>query len=68
MLLVGQQEGHSACKTRKLCYNSKTVLRTVVHRAVETEWWDFSVVICLGSGADLYMAQQMPMPLYLLLQ
>ena len=43
MLLVGQQEGHPACK--------------------KTEWSDASVVICLGRGADLHMAQQMPLPL-----
>jgi len=41
MLLVGQQEGHPACK--------------------KTEWW--GVVICLERGADLHMAQLMPLPL-----
>jgi len=41
-LLVGQQEGHPACK--KL---SGGML----------EW------LCLGSGADLHMAQLMPLPL-----
>jgi len=29
----------------------------------KTEWWDFGVVICLGRGADLHMAQLMPLPL-----
>jgi len=43
MLLVGQQEGHLACK--------------------KTEWWDSGVVMCLGQGADLHMAQLMPLPL-----
>jgi len=43
MLLVGQQEGHPACKT--------------------TERWDAGMVICLGRGADLHMAQLMPLPL-----
>jgi len=32
-------------------------------RPVKTEWWDTSMVICLGRGADLYMAQLMPLPL-----
>ena len=42
-LLVGQQEGHPACK--------------------KTEWWGAGVVICLEWGADLHMAQLMPLPL-----
>ena len=42
-LLVGQQEGHPACK--------------------KTEWWGAGVVICLEPGADLHMAQLMPLPL-----
>ena len=40
--VVGQQEGHPACKT---------------------EWWSAGVVICLERGADLHMAQLMPLPL-----
>jgi len=43
MLLVGQQEGHPACK--------------------KTEWWGAGMVICLELGADLHMAQLMPLPL-----
>ena len=27
------------------------------------EWWGASVVICLERGADLHMAQLMPLPL-----
>ena len=42
-LLVGQQEGHPACKI--------------------TEWCGAGVVICLERGADLHMAQLMPLPL-----
>jgi len=42
-LLVGQQEGHPACK--------------------KLEWWGAGVVICLQRGADLHMAQLMPLPL-----
>jgi len=29
----------------------------------KTEWWGAGVVICLELGADLHMAQQMPLPL-----
>ena len=29
----------------------------------KTEWWDAGVVMCLGQGADLHMAQLMPLPL-----
>jgi len=39
--LVGQQEGHLACK--------------------KTEWWGAGMVICLEQGADLHMAQLMPL-------
>ena len=34
-----------------------------VIRPVKTEWWGAGVVICLGWGADLHMAQQMPLQL-----
>ena len=30
---------------------------------VKTEWWDAGVIICLERGADLHMAQLMPLPL-----
>ena len=29
----------------------------------KTEWWDAGVVICQEQGADLHMAQLMPLPL-----
>ena len=32
-------------------------------RTVKTEWWGADVVICLDRGADLHMAQLMPLPL-----
>jgi len=32
-------------------------------RPVKTEWWGAGVVICLEQGADLHMAQLMPVPL-----
>jgi len=31
----------------------------------KTEWWGTGGVICLRRGADLYMAQLMPLPLSL---
>jgi len=34
-----------------------------VIRPVKTECWDAVVVICLERGADLHMAQLMPLPL-----
>jgi len=30
---------------------------------VKTEWWDAGMVICLERGADLHIAQLMPLPL-----
>ena len=30
---------------------------------VTTEWWGADIIICLGRGADLHMAQLMPLPL-----
>ena len=32
-------------------------------RPVKTDWWGAGVVICLERGADLHMAQLMPLPL-----
>jgi len=32
-------------------------------RHVKTEWWGAGVVVCLKQGADLHMAQLMPLPL-----
>jgi len=32
------------------------------------EWWGAGVVICIGQGADMHMAQLMTMPLTLLEQ
>ena len=29
----------------------------------KTEWWGAGMVICLERGADLHMAQRMPLPL-----
>jgi len=32
-------------------------------RLVKNEWWGTGVVICLERGADLHIAQLMPLPL-----
>ena len=32
-------------------------------RPVKTEWWSAGVVICLEPGADMHIAQLMPLPL-----
>ena len=32
-------------------------------RPVKSEWWGTGVVICLEQGADLHMAQLIPLPL-----
>ena len=53
MLLVGRQEGHPACKKTEW-WDAGVVI---------CEWWDAGVVICLEQGADLHMAQLMPLPL-----
>jgi len=29
----------------------------------KTDWWGAGMVICLGRGGDLHMAQLMPLPL-----
>ena len=33
------------------------------HPACKKEWWGAGVVVCLEQGADLHMAQLMPLPL-----
>jgi len=32
-------------------------------RPVKNEWWAAGMVMCLGQGADLHVAQLMPLPL-----
>jgi len=52
-----------------LCFHSFSALTLLVwwqegHPACKkTEWWGAGVVICLERGADLHMAQLMPLPL-----
>jgi len=36
--------------------------------SVKAEWWDSGMVVCLEQGADLHVAQLMPLPLTVLLQ
>jgi len=51
----------SACAFRAL---TLFVGRQEGHPACKkTEWWGAGVVICLERGADLHMAQPMPLPL-----
>ena len=46
-------------------FNALTLLvgKQEGHPACKTEWWGAGVVICLERGADLLMAQLMPLPL-----
>jgi len=48
------------------CFSALTLLvgRQEGHPACKiTEWWGAGVDICLEQGADLHMAQLMPLPL-----
>jgi len=50
----------------RIAFSALTLLvgRQVGHLAYkETQWWGAGVVICLERGADLHMAQLMPLPL-----
>ena len=49
-----------------LAFSASTLLvgRQEGHPACKkTEWWGTGMVICLERGADLHMAQRMPLPL-----
>jgi len=35
------------------------------HSACKKEWWGAGMVICLGRGADLHIAQLIPLPIIL---
>jgi len=57
--------------TCSLAFSALTLLvgRQKGHPACKkTEWWGAGVVICLERGADLHMAQLMPLPLSLSMQ
>jgi len=52
--------------SRFIAFSALTLLvgRQEGHPACKkTEWWGTGVVICLEQGADLHMAQSMPLPL-----
>ena len=58
MLSIGREKGFA--------FSALTLLgeRQEGHPACKkTEWWGAGVVICLERGADLHMAQLMPLPL-----
>ena len=56
--------GQNAVKRLCVCALSLLVGRQEGHLACKkTEWWGTGVVICLQLGADLHMAQLMPLPL-----
>jgi len=48
-----------------LAFSTLTLLvgRQEGHPACKKLWWGAGVVICLERGADLHMAQMMPLPL-----
>ena len=50
---------------KKFTFNALTLLvgRQEGHPACKNEWWGAGIVICLGRGADLHMAQLIPLPL-----
>ena len=46
------------------CHPAEVTFPPEGHPACKkTEWWGAGVVICLERGADLHMAQLMPLPL-----
>ena len=57
---------HQYCTYMYHAFSALTLLvgRQEGHPACKkTEWWGAGVVICLEQGADLHMAQLMPLPL-----
>ena len=61
--------GQKATKRLCVCVYAFSALTLLVGRqeghpaCKKTEWWGVGVVICLELGADLHMAQLMPLPL-----
>ena len=67
-----QQQKHQLCLPQnmhtggvKTTFSALMLLvgRQEGHPACKKEWWGAGVVICLEQGADLHMAQLMPLPL-----
>ena len=66
MLLLHVKSRISSCVYLMFAFSALTLLvgRQEGHPACKkTEWWGAGVVICLERGADLHMAQLMPLPL-----
>ena len=64
--LAWRCEVASRCIELRTAFGALTLLveRQEGHPACrKTEWWCVGVVICLERGADLHMAQRMPLPL-----
>ena len=63
-LLVGRQEGHPRPCNVPWHVSARYKLSFYYYPACKkTEWWGAGVVICLERGADLHMAQLVPLPL-----
>ena len=60
---TGKKSEALTCTT--VAFSALTLLvgRQEGHPTCKTEWWGAGVVICLERGADLHMAQLMPLPL-----
>ena len=52
-------------KMSAMYYKAFSALTLLVGWHVKTEWWGAGMVICLQRGADLHMAQLIPLPLSL---
>ena len=46
-----------------IAFSALTLLVGRQEGPVKNEWWGVGVVVCLERGADLHMAQLMPLPL-----
>ena len=63
MLLVLPNTIWSALKRVCFAFSALTLLVGWHPACKKTEWWGAGVVVCLQRGADLHMAQLMPLPL-----
>ena len=67
-VLLGHITVHSMVCVMSVCLSVGYFLQCFGAVGWATEWWDAGVVICLKQGADLHIAQLIPLPLSLLLQ
>jgi len=53
-----------------MCFNAAHISNFTQYPRMQTEtgWWDAGMVMCLSQGADLHMAQLIPLPLTLSFQ